>query len=60
MKSFETEVASLDGTALMRLLASRHSVRQFTQRALAGEIRAALEQEIAACNEESGLSIQLC
>ncbi len=38
---------------------ARHSVRQYTKRPIDGEILAALEDEIAACNEESGLSIRL-
>ena len=38
---------------------ARHSVRQYTRRPIDGEILAALEDEIKACNEESGLSIRL-
>ena len=38
---------------------ARHSVRQYTKRPIDGAILAALEEEIAACNEESGLSIRL-
>ena len=38
---------------------ARHSVRQYTKRPIDGEVKKALEDEIAACNEESGLSIRL-
>ena len=38
---------------------ARHSVRQYTKRPIDGEIKKALEDEIAACNAESGLSIRL-
>ena len=38
---------------------ARHSVRQYTKRPIDGEVLKALEDEIAACNEESGLSIRL-
>lgn len=38
---------------------ARHSVRQYTNQAIEGEKAAALYKEIAACNRESGLRIQL-
>ncbi len=38
---------------------ARHSVRQYLKRPIDGEIRKILEDEIAACNAESGLSIRL-
>lgn len=38
---------------------ARHSVRQYENRPLGDEVIAALKQEIAACNRESGLHIQL-
>ena len=38
---------------------ARHSVRAYTKRPIDGEIRKALEDEIALCNEKSGLSIRL-
>ncbi len=37
----------------------RHSVRQYTEAPIEGEIRNALEMLINKCNEESGLNIQL-
>lgn len=40
-------------------IAARHSVRQYKNQALAAETIAALQAEIEACNEESGLHIQL-
>ncbi len=38
---------------------ARHSVRRYTKRPIDGEIKKALEEEIARCNAESGLSIRL-
>jgi len=38
---------------------ARHSVRKYTKRPIDGEIQKALEDEIKACNAESGLSIRL-
>ena len=38
---------------------ARHSVRQYLKRPIDGAIKTALEEEIARCNEESGLSIRL-
>ena len=43
----------------LTLMKERHSVRQYTEKPLEKEVTAALEAEIAACNEESGLHIQL-
>lgn len=40
-------------------MAARHSVRQYKNQALTAEAIAALRTEIEACNEESGLHIQL-
>lgn len=37
----------------------RHSVRQYMEKPLEAEVIRALEQEILACNQESGLHIQL-
>ena len=37
----------------------RHSVRAYTKRPIDGAVLDALYQEIAACNEQSGLSVQL-
>ena len=39
---------------------ARHSVRAYTKRPIDGGILKTLEDEIAACNAESGLSIRLC
>lgn len=38
---------------------SRHSVRQYTDKKIDGETKKLLADEIAACNSESGLNIQL-
>ena len=38
---------------------ARHSVRQYTKRPIDGEILKALEDEIALCNGQSGLSMRL-
>lgn len=43
----------------MEAMRARHSVRQYTDRPLDAEAVAALEAEIAACNKEGGLHIQL-
>ena len=56
---FDERVASLGYDALFELLRARHSVRRFTDAPIEGEIRAALEREIAVCNEQGGLSAQL-
>lgn len=44
---------------LMEAMNTRHSVRQYEDKALTGEQTAALRAEIEACNRESGLHIQL-
>ena len=44
---------------LMEAMSARHSVRQYEDRALTSEQTAALQDEINACNQESGLHIQL-
>ena len=38
---------------------ARHSVRAYTKRPIDGEILTALQEEIARCNAESGLSVRL-
>ena len=43
----------------MTLMNARHSVRQYEDKPISAEILAELKQEIAACNQESGLHIQL-
>ena len=43
----------------MTLMNARHSVRQYEDKPIPAEILAELKQEIAACNRESGLHIQL-
>ena len=43
----------------LELMKQRHSVRQFVDRAIEADVVEALEQEIKACNEESGFHIQL-
>ena len=57
---FEQRIAALDNDDLMRLLSSRHSVRSYTDRHLEGEARAQIQREIDVCNEQFGLSMQLC
>lgn len=44
---------------LKEAMQARHSVRQYKDRPLGAEVIAALQEEIAACNRESGLHIQL-
>lgn len=44
---------------LMEAIKQRHSVRQYTDKKLSMETIDSLEREIVACNEESGLHIQL-
>lgn len=46
-------------TDLMQLMKERHSVRQYEDRPLEDSVVSALEEEIKACNKESGLHIQL-
>ena len=44
---------------IMEAMEARHSVRQYTGQEIPDEIAGRLKEEIAACNEESGLHIQL-
>lgn len=44
---------------VMQAIRARHSVRCYTERSIEDDVRTALEVEIAACNTESGLHIQL-
>lgn len=44
---------------MMELMKQRHSVRQFTDKALDAEAVKVLQQEIDACNKESSMHIQL-
>ena len=44
---------------LTEAIQSRHSVRQYKNKPLEAEAISALQAEIAACNQESGLHIQL-
>lgn len=44
---------------LLEAMSARHSVRSYQAQPLSTEVLAALEQEIADCNRESGLNIQL-
>lgn len=44
---------------IQRAMKQRHSVRSYTDQSIEGETLRALEEEIAACNRESGLHIQL-
>ena len=43
----------------MEAIQQRHSVRQYTDEPIAADALAALQDEIAACNREGGLHIQL-
>ncbi|WP_330398014.1 nitroreductase family protein [Lachnoclostridium sp. An118] len=43
----------------MEAIRQRHSVRQYTDKPLGEDVIRPLEEEIAACNKESGLHIQL-
>ncbi len=45
--------------SLTEVMKSRHSVRQYTNRALGDGVLFALKDEIDACNKESGLNTQL-
>lgn len=44
---------------IMEIMRARHSVRQYTDRKIEDEKRDALREFVKACNEESGLNIQL-
>lgn len=59
MTPFEAVVGQLGRDALMKLMEGRHSVRQYSPEPIEGAVLEALEQEIQACNAQSGLSIQL-
>lgn len=48
-----------DFMTIMEAMAARHSVRQYEDKPLAAEAVQVLEKEIAACNLEGGLHIQL-
>ena len=45
---------------IQQALQARHSVRVYTKQPIEGEVLAAMEAEIARCNEQSGLSMRLC
>lgn len=45
---------------LLEAIEKRHSVRQYTDKKIEGEIKSELESLIAECNKESGLNMQLC
>ena len=45
---------------IQQALQARHSVRAYTKQPIEGEVLAAMEAEIARCNEQSGLSMRLC
>ena len=45
---------------LKESIEKRHSVRQYTDKKIEGEIEKDLQAEIENCNKESGLDIQLC
>ncbi len=44
---------------IIEAIKARHSVRQYTDKKIEGEVKAELLKEIADCNKESGLNIQL-
>ena len=44
---------------IMEAMQLRHSVRRYTDKKIEGEVLAELKAEIEACNQESGLNIQL-
>lgn len=44
---------------MMELMKQRHSVRQFTDKALEADAVKALQQEIDACNKDGSMHIQL-
>ena len=50
------EVMQMD---LMEAMRARHSVRQYTDRAIADDADQALEKKIRQCNKEGGLHFQL-
>ena len=44
---------------IMEAIKERHSVRSYLDKKIPGDIIAQLQEEISACNKESGLSIQI-
>lgn len=44
---------------MMDLIKARHSVRNFTEKAIEGDVLTALQDEVKMCNSEGGLHIQL-
>lgn len=44
---------------ILEVMKSRHSVRQYTDRKIEDEKRGILEKEVEACNQESGLNLQI-
>ncbi|MDR0849504.1 MAG: hypothetical protein LBN10_10800 [Propionibacteriaceae bacterium] len=44
---------------LLEAMAVRHSVRRYTEQAIDADVRLALEDEVARCNADSGLHLQL-
>ena len=49
----------IDRDTLLRAMRERHAVRRYREQPLAQEVVAQLEEEIARCNAEGGLHIQL-
>ena len=49
----------MDDETAMKAALSRHSVRQYTDREIEGEVKAALEAEITECNRDGNLSMRL-
>lgn len=45
---------------ILELMKGRHSVRQYTDRKIEGEVLASLQREIEECNALSGLNFSLC
>lgn len=48
----------MDQTELREAIVARHAVRRYADKPIPKEVRSLLDQEIARCNAESGLSIQ--
>ena len=55
----ETHTMILDRETLMKAIRERHSVRAYENRPIADEIISQLREEIAACNSEGNLHLQL-
>lgn len=49
----------LDGKGMLRLMASRHSVRQYTDQVIGGDVREALKTAVSECNQEGDMHMQL-